>query len=263
MAANEQRLQTYFSAALDRALGTYVANRSTIVMPAAEVDVEAEHVQLASWAQEVLTGTVKELTDTDAFGEARRRFDLAMREGLQQVKEKNIEVWKAYSDEATRCAVAANRAREKQCSIFCLFNNVPLAHQATSRRHLMDCLTKSAVGSRMAAPLQAQVFEAWYKKDMGYDSQRVRMRFYSLLVTMAALAFGAWWRLRRRAITYEGYDFYGQPQPCYYNQAPSSGYFASQQGVYGVQSRAAAHAATCTPMQAAPKMRFGVWRGGA
>eukprot|EP00931_Biecheleriopsis_adriatica_P114741 TRINITY_DN90656_c0_g1_i1.p1 TRINITY_DN90656_c0_g1~~TRINITY_DN90656_c0_g1_i1.p1 ORF type:complete len:920 (+),score=188.62 TRINITY_DN90656_c0_g1_i1:323-2761(+) len=264
IAANEQRLRAYFSAALDRALGTYVANRSTIVMPAAEADVEADHSQLASWAQEVLSGAVKELTDTDAFSEARKRFDLAMREGLQQVKEKNVEVWKAYSDEATRCAVAANRARERQCGMFCLFSNIPWAHQITSRRNLIDCLAKSSVGSRMAAPLQAQVFEAWYKKDMGSDVQRVRMRFYSLLGTLAALAFGVWWRFRRPAPSYGGYNVYGQPQ-CgqFYSQAPSSGFYPSAQAVYGAAGRGAAHAAACTPMQGAPQSRYGIWRGGA
>jgi len=258
VAQNDQRLKAYFSSALDRALAAYMSNRSAIAMPAAEADVEADHAQLASWAQEVLIGSVKDLTDTLAFGEVRQRFEGAMRDGLQQAKEKNIEVWKAYSDEATRCAVSANRARE-QCGMFCLYNNVPWAHQAASRRHLNDCLAKSTIGSRMAPSLRDHVFDAWYKKDMGYDVQRVRLRFYSLLFTSLALAFGIWWRCRRQDPVIWDQGAYYQP----HYQMPRS-YSAGQASSYGLQARAAAAAAACGTTPQVQQHQFGtVWRGGA
>eukprot|EP00930_Biecheleria_cincta_P084705 TRINITY_DN74154_c0_g1_i1.p1 TRINITY_DN74154_c0_g1~~TRINITY_DN74154_c0_g1_i1.p1 ORF type:complete len:900 (+),score=135.61 TRINITY_DN74154_c0_g1_i1:83-2782(+) len=260
-AANEQRLRNHFSGALDRALSAYRANRSLIHMPAPEGNVQADHAQQAAWAQEVLIGSVKDLMDTDAFGEVRKRFDASMREGLVEVLEKNIEVWKAYSDEATRCAVAANRALGQQCSIFCFFRNVPWSHKSTSRRHLSECLGKSAMGSRMSAPLRAQVFDAWYKKDMSYEVQQVSNRFWAWLFTILALSVVAWWRCSRTAqISWQ------QQQGYYYSQQPmqQQQFYSPVQTGYnpdfsGIQSRAAA---ACGSFSTAPQRRFS-WRGGA
>lgn len=258
-AANDQRLKNYFSGAIERAMAAYRANRSLIHMPAPEGNVQADHAQHAAWAQEVLIGSVKDLTDTDAFGEIRQRFDANMRQGLAEVLEKNIEVWKAYSDEATRCAVAANRAREQQCSLFCLFRNVPWAHRSTSRRHLSDCLGKSAMGSRMSAPLRAQVFEAWYKKDMSYEVQQVNTRFWTWLVMLVAATILAWWRCMRPAQPswQQGYYYAQQPvQQQYYSQVPTS--YMQSADISGLQSRAAAACGTFST----PQRRFS-WRGGA
>lgn len=267
-ATNEQRLKAFFSAQFDRAMTGYLSNRSTIVMPAAEADVEAEHAQLAAWAQEVLTGALKDLMDSDAFGEVRARLDNAMREGLQQAREKNIEVWKAYSDEATRCAVAANRARESQCGWFCLFNNVPWSHQATSRRHLNDCLAKSTVGSRMAATLRGHVFDAWYRKDIHSEAQRVWMRFYAILTTFAALIIGGWWRMTRRPqIAWTQPGMYCPPSvPQYYGKVPpTSGYgsYGQEGTIYGLSARAAAASAGVHGHHQPSQRRFSFFRGGA
>lgn len=198
MAANEQRLKTHFFAALDRAIAGYNANRSSVILPAAEADVEAEHTRLAVWTRELLADSAQELTDTDTFSDARARLDLALVEGFQQVREKNIELWKAHSDEATRCALAANRVVERECGSACLFNTIPWAHQATCRRHLSDCFARSAIGVHMAPTLRAQVFKAWYAKDLIREAQRVQFRFTVLLATLLALAGGVWWSCRSK-----------------------------------------------------------------
>jgi len=258
-AANEQRLRNHFSGAFDRALAAYRSNRSSIYMPAPEGNVQADHAQHAAWAQEVLIGSVKDLTDTDAFGEVRKRFDASMREGLAQVLEKNIEVWKAYSDEATRCAVAANRAREQQCNLFCFFRNLPWSHRSTSRRHLSDCLGKSAMGSRMSAPLREQVFDAWYKKDMSYEVQQVNNRFWAWTVMSLVVSALAWWRWARPAQPYlqarQGY-YYAPQQPV------QQQYYSPVQTGYTDMSGLQARAAAACGSFSSPQRRFS-WRGGA
>jgi len=223
-AANEARLRLHFNTILDHSLASYNVNRSQTVLPAPEAEVEAQHSRLTLWTRELLTGPVKDLTDTDAFKGVRDHLDRTMAQGLQQLREKNIELWKAHSDDATRCAVAANQAAEDRCGAIGLFNTVPWVHQARSRRHLGECFTRSPIGSRMSEPLRAHVFDAWYHKDLSRDVQRVRSRFTALLVTVAAAAAGIAWLCRRRGRKPDRLEWrvpcYGQPrQPQGYSRA--------------------------------------------
>jgi len=252
-AANEKRLQAHFSATLEHILAAYSANRSSVIMPAAESDIEAEQSRLASWAKEMLEGSAKDLSDTDAFTNARSHLNGVLKQGYEQMREKNVELWKAHSDEATRCALALNQEVMKKCGLLCLFSAVPWSHRATSRRHLSDCFARSAMASRMSMPLRAQVFEAWYNKDLGRDIQQVRTRFTMILGTAAALVAAMGWSCCCRS---------RQP-PQYYNptwSTPQERYYAPQQrppvawppmeppGCYG---------------QAPPRRSFGFFRGGA
>merc|ERR1712113_1049200 len=111
-----------------------------------------------------------QLTDTSAHKGALHSLNTVLEEGHQHVRQKNIELWKVHSDEATRCAVRENRAVMAKCGLTCLFNKVPSVHKVTCQRHLFDCFARSGTGSRMSPQMQAKVFENWYEKDLAGDA---------------------------------------------------------------------------------------------
>ena len=90
---------------------------------------------------------------------------------------------KVHSDEATRCALKENQAAEKNCRYVCLFTRVPMVHKANSRKHLLQCLSRSSTGTRMSQSMQNQVFEDWYNKDLAHDVATVWTNFYLFLGT--------------------------------------------------------------------------------
>ncbi|CAE7230912.1 unnamed protein product [Symbiodinium natans] len=187
---------------------------------ASESDLTAEHRQLAASVREMLDEqgpglgkfgkhihTLKELSITFqcsvGFGsksstftfeasrsgdnvedtDAHRGLESVLDEGFVHIKQKNIELWKVHSDEATRCALKENQAAEKNCRYFCLFTRVPMVHKANSRKHLLHCLSRSSTGTRMSQSMQNQVFEDWYNKDLAHDAATVWTNFYLFLGT--------------------------------------------------------------------------------
>jgi len=193
-AANDAKIRDHMRGGLERAIGAYRGNRTSIGMPAPEAEVEAGHMRLAKFTREGLAFHARGLEDTDAFADAIRRLDAVLGEGYQQAREKNVELWKVHSDDATRCAAAANMESERRCGSFCLFSLLPWAHKRTSRQHLANCFARSSSGSRMSPLLQSQVFEIWYSRDMGFAAQYVRYRFFTMLATVALICLGLWWR---------------------------------------------------------------------
>lgn len=273
-AANEQRLRAHFAAGLGRAMAAYNANRSAITMPTAEADLEAEHRLLVGWTTDLLLGFASSamtdsmgsskqdgslgLTDTEAFAEVKKRTDQALREDLLQLREKNVELWKAHSDEATRCAVAANRARERTCGqVFCLFTMVPWVHRSASKQHLNQCFGKSASGSKMTPSLQAQVFEAWYSKDMGNEAHKVGTRWMALLLTVAALSVAIWWNFFRQSPPRPLSSPYGHMPQSYFH----AGMAPAQHGISQVPRPSDLYNQQC--MQGGLPSRFSMFRGGA
>eukprot|EP00913_Durusdinium_trenchii_P000728 g679.t1 len=79
-------------------------------MPVSEDDLKAEHRQLAASIREQLDEDGRDLQDTDAYRGVLRSLDTALDEGLTQIRQKNVELWKVHSDEATRCALKENDA---------------------------------------------------------------------------------------------------------------------------------------------------------
>lgn len=199
-AANEQRLQFHFGQSLEQTLHAYRANRSAVMMPIPEAALEAEQKQLAAWAQQnLLTAATTvngtsglSLLDTEAFAEAKAKLDGALREGREQLRERNVEFWKAHADEATRCAHAANQKHERSCGWICLYRLLPWSHKSISSSHFSDCLSRSSLGARMTPPLRLQVFEAWYNKDLGQQSQAVWWRFQATGFTLVGLVVASW-----------------------------------------------------------------------
>jgi len=180
-AANDQRLSAHFRAALERCVSSYKTRKSNLAMPSSESDLAAEHRQLAASIRELLDG--RELQDTDAHRGALRSLESVLDEGFVHIKQKNIELWKVHSDEATRCALKENQAAEKNCRYVCLFTRVPMVHKANSRKHLLQCLSRSSTGTRMSQSMQNQVFEDWYNKDLAHDVATVWTNFYLFLGT--------------------------------------------------------------------------------
>ncbi|CAE7689644.1 dnaK [Symbiodinium microadriaticum] len=131
-AANDQRLSAHFRAALERCVSSYKTRKTNLAMPSSEADLAAEHRQLAASIREMLDEQGRELQDTDAHRGALRSLESVLDEGFVHIKQKNIELWKVHSDEATRCALKENQAAEKNC--------------------------------RMSQSMQNQVFEDWYNK---------------------------------------------------------------------------------------------------
>ncbi|CAE7231674.1 Gbp5 [Symbiodinium sp. CCMP2456] len=182
-AANDQRLSAHFRTALERCVSSYKTRKTHLAMPASETDLTAEHRQLAASIRELLDEQGRDLQDTDAHRGALRSLESVLDEGFVHVKQKNIELWKVHSDEATRCALKENQAAEKNCRYFCLFTRVPMVHKANSRKHLLQCLSRSSTGTRMSQSMQNQVFEDWYNKDLAHDAATVWTNFYLFLGT--------------------------------------------------------------------------------
>jgi len=212
-AANQKRLTAHFGAAVDRAVAAYMANRSTIFMPATEEDVEVQHSAIAAATRELLLHAAADLTDTSPFAAAQEHLNLVIKEGYQQVKDKNIELWKVHSDEATRCAAASNRVAERACGVVCLFSSVPWYHKAVTRRHLSDCFTKSAIAQQMATPLRQRVFEAWYAKDLVRETSRVSTKFTICLAILFIIIGALWWQCRPRGPPIMQNGYYVPPMP--------------------------------------------------
>lgn len=201
-AANEKRLSAHLHTGLLAAHAAYKERGVAVSMPAPQADLEAQVTQLASTAKDQLAEFAAGLTDTDTYKETSKKFASLLADGRQQLQEKNVELWKVYSDGATRCAAAANAQRWQSCGFFCPFNNVPWAHKMTSRKHLTSCFAKDAVGSRMSPQLQAQVFEVWYSKDVGPAARGVLNRFYAIIITFAILIATIWWFRHGRRYMY-------------------------------------------------------------
>lgn len=183
IAINEQKLSAHFRTAFDRCANSYKARKVNLAMPASETELEAEHRQLASSMREILdeqAGNTGDLKDTDAYRGAVMSLNAVLEEGLVYLRQKNIELWKVHSDEATRCAVRLNDAVMRQCGLIplCLFNKIPQVHKSTSKKHLIQCFPQSGAGARMSLTMQASVFENWYSKDLSHDASQVWTNFY-------------------------------------------------------------------------------------
>lgn len=176
-AANDQRLSAHFRTALDRCLSSYKVRKANLAMPVSEADIDSEHRQLAASIREMLDEQGRDLTDTEAYKGAVRSLNSVLEEGHLHVRQKNVELWKVHSDEATRCAMRENQAAERRCGLLCLFNKVPPVHKATSQRHLFACFARSGSGARMSPSMQMHVFEDWYSKDLAHDAANVWNNF--------------------------------------------------------------------------------------
>lgn len=230
-AANEKRLASHFGIAVDRALAAYAANRSTIFMPATEADVDTKHTQMASASKQAMQHAAKELADTDAFGLAMKRLVASLADAHSQLTDKNVELWKVHSDEATRCALHKNFEAEKKCRFLCWYNTVPWYHKATARRHLSECFSQSPTGQQMANPLRTRVFEMWYAKDMAREAAKVGNTFTVLFGLFAAILCGCLYLCHfRRSPAYAQLPpggYYGQPQ--FSNFRPQAAQYQPQQ----------------------------------
>lgn len=177
--ANDQRLSEHFRGTLERCIQSYKTRKGNLAMPASESEIDADHRQLANTIREMLEEQQgRELVDTDPYKSALQSLNSVMEEGYQHIRQKNVELWKVHSDEATRCALRENQAVERRCKMWCLFNKIPQVHKTTSRKHLMGCFSRSGFGSRMSPAMQEQVFENWYNKDLAQDAASVWTNFY-------------------------------------------------------------------------------------
>jgi len=175
---NAQRLSSHFRVALERCIGSYRTRRANIAMPAAENDIDTEHRNLAKAIRDMLQEQGQDLIDTEQHRGAVHQLNQVLEEGYYHTRQKNVELWKVHSDEATRCALRENQNLERQCGLLCFFNKVPRVHKTTSRHHLMQCFAKSGAGSRMSSDMQLKVFENWYDKDLAHDAAAVWNNFY-------------------------------------------------------------------------------------
>jgi len=175
---NEQRLTTHFRGVLDRLFNTYRVRKANMSLPVSEVDVETLHRGIANSMRDALKEDAKDVADTDVFSAVLRELDAVMEDGLTHVRQKNVELWKIYSDEATRCALRRNHALERECGLLCMFNKIPRVHKTTSRQHLLDCFGLSPSTTRMTPGMQLMVFENWYSRELARDASMVWNHFY-------------------------------------------------------------------------------------
>merc|ERR1719203_286700 len=159
-------------------------------MPVSETDLEAEHRQLEASIRDMLdeqAGAGSELKDTDAYRGAQNSLTELLEEGGRFARQKNVELWKVHSDEATRCALRLNEEVMRRCSLTCWFNKVPPIHKTVSQKHLVECFPRSGVGARMSPTMQQKVFNDWYSKDLAHDTAMVWFNFYIISFVVGAV----------------------------------------------------------------------------
>lgn len=201
---HDARLAEHLRAGLERAVAGYRSNRTHIPMPTAEEEVSMTHALMVAAASDQFLEHSAGLQDTEPFVELKNMLDATMKEGLKQVQDKNIQLWKVHADDATRCAAGGVAERERRSGFFSLFGTMPWYHRTACRGVLSQCLEQSALGARMPRSIQKHVFEVWYAQDMAKSAGRANNRMYVWLVTLAILGAGVFWYSR------------GQQQPAYY-----------------------------------------------
>merc|ERR1719253_71690 len=207
-AAHDKKLDSHLHTGLQSAKASFKEKaQAGVPMPATQSDIDAQHSQVAVSTLEGLSDFARTLTDTDAFQQVEKKLKEFMEEGRKQLQEKNVELWKVYSDGATRCAAEANEKRSRDCGWLCLFTSVPWWHRRISQTNLQACFTKDAISARMTPQLQAQVFEVWYAKDMAKASSRVWRNLGIYVVTGAIASLAIWWFCGGKAWLY--YRFFG------------------------------------------------------
>jgi hypothetical protein len=229
IAANEQRLNTHFRTATERTIQQYKVRLTSIQMPVSDTELDTQHRALRTTMRETLDEQSNDLTDTDAYKRARDQLTLAIDEGYQDLRQKNIDLWTVHSDQARKCALRRNHAVEQQCGLACFFNKVPRVHKTTSHKHLMECFAQATVGSKMSPGMQQQVFENWYNKDLAKDSARVWNHFYIMSIVVGFFLL-LLFSIFARARTTSSYG-YGMQQP--YQQAYPYGAGYGQQQMPG------------------------------
>jgi hypothetical protein len=211
VSANDQRLSTHFRTALERATNVYRTKQAALVLPVSENELEKEFRQLRIVVREALEEQGNDLTDTNSFKQALENLGSVLKEGYDDVRQKNIDLWTVHSDQARKCALRRNHVAEQQCSLLCFFNKVPKIHKTTSRRHLIECFSQATVGSRMTADMQDKVFENWYSKDLAQDATRVWNHFY-ILSAVTGLIVLFFIGICQRCRTPQPYDYNFQQQ---------------------------------------------------
>lgn len=173
---NTQRLTKHFRRVLDPMLNVYREKKASIVLPASETDIERAHAELASSMHEWLDAEAKGLSDTDIFGVAVREVQWALEDGFSDLQKKNVDLWKASSDEVTRCAARKSHASDKQCGFLCAYNKIPWMHHETNKQHFLECF--ESTHGHVPLGIQHKIFEHWFNTDMSGESARVWKRFY-------------------------------------------------------------------------------------
>jgi hypothetical protein len=252
--AHDKRLTAHLEKGLQSAMASYKERASSVSMPAPQADIESQHAQLGDATRELVSEYAGDLADTDGFKDILKNLDKSLLDMRKQLQERNVELWKVFSDGATRCAAAMNNQRYRDCGYICLFNNVPWVHRSASWRHLRECFAKDATSSRMSPQLQAQVFEVWYSKDIGQATRGVQNRFMMLIISSFVLLSTFFWHLRGRYM----WGWFWR-WPGHFNPYPSTTW---QAGGYAMPQCYAPQSPYCNPM--APRPGYGMtYRGGA
>lgn len=187
---NDQRIASHFKTVLQQCKSAYNTKKVNLPMPANEEDVELEFKKLAASLREMLEADSRELADTELWRGTMRGLQVYLEEQYQHVRQKNVELWKVHSDEATRCAMRLNKDLERQCGSACFFNKVPWVHKKGSKEHLVSCLLRSGAGARMSPAMQGKVFETWYDTDVAHDANTVWNNFLMMGGTLFCLLVG-------------------------------------------------------------------------
>jgi len=219
VASNDQKLSIHFRTVYERVLGVYKTKQVRVIekMPVDESELQTDHNVLVREAQGSLEQQGKQgaagldLTDTDPFADSRKRLAKALNEEYQIVLQRNVELWKVHSDDATRCAVQKNRALEQRGGSFSLFNKVPWVHRYRSRQHLRECFQRSDTSKELPASMQGKIFESWYTKDMAHEAGRVSNTFMFWCLTGLLLLAGGWWLCRPQQPVPVRYPYPSQP----------------------------------------------------
>jgi len=209
-AENDKRLDVFFRDTLHRIRDAYASSVKVVILPATEGNIDNEHNGFAERAKTQWKSNAGNFSDTKPFEDGTSRLNGFLDGELKNLKAKNIELWKIHSDEATRCAVAANNAVSARCGWFCMYKWFPWSHKRVARQNLKECFAKTR--SSIDGELQLQVFLVWYDKDLAHEADAVWVGFKTLSTTMLVfIGFGLYQYLKVEQPA--AYMQYVQPQP--------------------------------------------------
>ena len=194
--AHQDRLYEWFRKNSEKSINVYRDMKRTIEMsmlPCDEQVMDFEHGKavagLVHSLDEDLGG--KKFNDTAPYRETRARLDELIHGEFGKLRNKNIELWKVHSDEATQCAYDLNvQYEDLHCpqGWFCWFKVLPRSHATKSREHLMDCFETSKRAASSAPPpsesIRQQIFDSWYEKELGREVAEVKSNMWIALVSL-------------------------------------------------------------------------------
>jgi len=190
---NHGSLNAYFNQVFEEAWEHYKVKKNSLRLPLDDQELETAQEELRLESLQLIPTIVKDadVSDTQQHTDCGIKLEKNMKKEYQRLANKNVELWRVHSDEATNCAQERLKVEEKQCTLMgnCLFHFVPYLHRDICSRFLYDCLQKHQTSRLISSAMQQKIFESWYEKDLQYDATYTKNNFWAVFIGFGGLLF--------------------------------------------------------------------------